>query len=135
VHETFPHGADVGVRGRGASLAEAFAAAALALTSVVADPAAVRAATAVDVHCRAPDRELLLFEWLNALVYEMATRRMLLSRYEIAIDGGELRARAFGEPIDRARHRPAVEVKGATLTELRVREDGGGWLAQCVVDV
>ena len=134
-HETFPHGADVGVRGRGATLAEAFAGAALALTAVVTDLATVRATSAVEVRCRAPDVELLLYEWLNALVYEMATRRMLFARYEVAIDGGELRARAFGEPVDLARHRPAVEVKGATLTELRVREQDGGWLAQCVVDV
>jgi SHS2 domain-containing protein len=135
-HETFPHGADVGVRGRGATLADAFAGAAVALTAVVADPDDVRPTVAVDLRCRAPDAELLLYEWLNALVYEMATRRMLFSRYEVAIDGDELHARAFGEPVDVGRHRPAVEVKGATLTELRVcHEQDGGWLAQCVVDV
>ena len=39
--EHFAHGADVGVRGRGASKAEAFAQAALAMTAVVADPAGV----------------------------------------------------------------------------------------------
>jgi SHS2 domain-containing protein len=134
-HETFPHDADVGVRGRGATVADAFAEAALALTSVVTDPATVRPSIAIDVRCRAPDRELLLFEWLNALVYEMATRRMLFARFEVAIEADELCARAFGEPVDRGRHCPAVEVKGATCTELRVRKEPDGWLAQCVVDV
>jgi SHS2 domain-containing protein len=134
-YETFAHGADVGVRGRGATLAEAFAGAALGLTAVVTDPAIVSATSAVEVGCSAPDAELLLYEWLNALVYQMATRRMLFGRYEVAVDGGELHARAFGEPVDAARHAPAVEVKGATLTELRVHREGGGWLAQCVVDV
>jgi SHS2 domain-containing protein len=47
-----------------------------------------------------------------------------------------LYAKAWGERIEVARHQPAVEVKGATLTELLVRQDqSGGWLAQCVVDV
>jgi hypothetical protein len=35
-----------------------------------------------------------------------------------------------------AKHQPAVEVKGATYTALRVRQElGGEWVAQCVVDL
>jgi tRNA nucleotidyltransferase (CCA-adding enzyme) len=37
--------------------------------------------------------------------------------------------------VDAARHHPAVEVKGATYTTLRVAQEGDGWLAQTVVDV
>jgi SHS2 domain-containing protein len=134
--ELFPHDADVGVRGRGASLAEAFEQAALAMTAAITDPGGVAPAAAVDIECEAPDEEMLLVDWLNALVYEMAARKMLFSRFEVRIDGRRLRARAFGEPVDTARHQPAAEVKGATYTALRVaREAGGGWLAQCVVDV
>lgn len=135
-YETFEHDADVGVRGRGATLAEAFANAGLALTAVVADPASLRETLSVDLACEAEGDEPLLFDWLNALVFEMATRRVLFARFELAIERGRLRARAFGEPVDVARHAPAVEVKGATWTGLRVaRDEGGGWLAQCVVDV
>lgn len=136
-HETFSHGADIGVRGRGRTLEEAFAGAALALTSVVVDPARVVPREPVEIRCQAPDPELLLVEWLSALVYEMATRGMLFSRFELALEGPlRLRARAFGEPVDVARHEPAVEVKGATLTELAVRREAdGSFVAQCVVDV
>jgi SHS2 domain-containing protein len=134
--ETFEHDADVGVRGRGATLAEAFANAGIALTSVVADPALVRESLAVDLACAADGDEPLFYDWMNALVFEMATRWLLFARFEVTVEGGRLRARAFGEPVDRARHAPAVEVKGATWTGLRVaREPGGGWVAQCVVDV
>lgn len=134
--EHFPHPADVGVRGLGDSKAAAFEQAALAVTAAVCPPETVRALAAVDIRCRAADDELLLAAWLNALVYEMATRRMLFSRFEVRLDGGALTARAWGEPVDPARHRPAVEVKGATLTELSVRRSPEGrWLAQCVVDV
>ncbi|RMF96111.1 MAG: archease [Gammaproteobacteria bacterium] len=134
--EHFEHGADVGVRGYGATLAEAFANAALALTAVLTEPERVAPRAAVPIECIAPDPELLLLDWLNAVIYEMATRRMLFARYDVAIDDGRLQAQAFGEPVDRQRHRPAVEVKGATLTGLSVRrEPDGRWLAQCVVDV
>lgn len=134
-YETFAHGADVGVRGRGATLAEAFAGAALAMTSVITDPAAVRPSQGVALSCRAIDAEFLLYDWLNAIVVAMATRRMLFSRFDVAIDGDRLRARAFGEPVDPERHRPAVEVKGATFTELAVHEEVDGYMVQCIVDV
>lgn len=134
--EHFEHVADVGVRGRGPTLADAFAGAALALTAVVTDPDRVRPQRAVAVHCTGEDPELLLTDWLNAIIYEMSTRRMLFSRFDVRIADGELAATARGEPVDRRRHQPRVEPKGATYTALRVaREPGGEWLAQCVIDV
>jgi len=132
----FAHGADIGVRGFGATPAEAFEAAAVALTAVITDPARVAPLQAIELRCAVPDLELLLAEWLNSVVYEMATRGMLFSTFEVRIDDGRLEARLRGEPVDVPRHQPAVEVKGATLTELAVRPvPGGGWLAQCVIDV
>ncbi len=132
----FRHGADIGVCGEGASLGEAFAAAALALTAIVTDPAAVRAKTAIDVACEAPTPELLLVDFLNVLIFEMATRNMLFARYAVECDGHRLHGRAWGEPVDPLRHAPAVEPKGATYTALAVaRTASGGWRAACVVDV
>jgi tRNA nucleotidyltransferase (CCA-adding enzyme) len=134
--EHFAHEADIGVRGIGATPADAFGEAARALAAVVADPARVRPLEPVDIHCEAPDAELLLADWLNALIYAMATRGMLFSRFEVAIADHALRATAWGEALDRSRHQPAVEVKGATYTALAVaRRDDGQWVAQCVVDV
>jgi SHS2 domain-containing protein len=133
--EHFEHGADIGVRGRGASKAEAFTQAALALTAVVTDPAEVVPREAVTLACEAPDDELLLAEFLNALIYEMSTRKMLFGRFAIEIDGTRLAGQAWGEKVDVGRHRPAVEVKGATYTSLRVAREDGDWVAQTVVDV
>jgi SHS2 domain-containing protein len=133
--ETFAHDADIGVRGRGETLAAAFANAGRALTSVVTDPDSVREVLSVEIACEAADPELLLFDWLNALVFEMATRRVLFARCEVKLDGGVLRARAFGEPVEVGRHHPAVEVKGATWTGMRVAREGASWTAECVVDV
>jgi SHS2 domain-containing protein len=134
--EHFHHVADIGVRGEGISVAEAFAQAAMALTAVITDPALVEPRREVAIRCEAPDRELLLVDWLNALVYEMSTRGMLFGRFEVSIAGDALSAAAWGESVDPQRHRPAVEVKGATYTELRVVQGADGrWVAQCVVDV
>jgi tRNA nucleotidyltransferase (CCA-adding enzyme) len=90
----------------------------------------------VAITCEAPNLDVLFVDWLNALIYEMTTRSMLFGRFRIKIDGLRLSAQAEGEPVDRLRHEPVVEPKGATFTELRVsRDDDGEWVAQCVVDV
>lgn len=133
--EHFPHAADMGVRGLGPSMNAAFEQAAMALTAVVTDPKAVAPNEAVEIACSAPDQALLLADWLNAVVYEMSTRKMLFGRFEVRIDGDHLSGKAFGERVEGRRHRPAVEIKGATYTELGVRREQGQWIAQCVVDV
>lgn len=134
--EHLPHGADVAVRGYGPTLAAAFEEAALAMTAAITDPATVKPETPVEIACENSDREILFVEWLDALIYEMATRHMLFGRFDVAIEDGKLRATAWGEAIDIARHEPAAEIKGATLTWLEVAQGPDGqWSAQCVVDV
>ncbi|HKE42479.1 MAG TPA: archease [Casimicrobiaceae bacterium] len=134
--EHFPHGADIGIRGIGASLNEAFEQAAIALIAVITDPGMVDAKASVTIRCEAPDEEMLLTDWLNALIFEMSTRGMLFGRFDVDISDHRLDAIAWGEAVDRQRHHPAVEVKGATYTELSVALcDDGRWTAQCVVDV
>jgi len=135
-YEHYAHAADIGVRGLGDSLESAFAQAAVALTAVVCAPERVTPAQSVEVRCDAPNDELLLVDWLNAIVFEMATRCMLFSRFDVTIRGHALTAVIWGEPVNRINHQPAVEVKGATYTDLRVQtDDQGRWLAQCIVDV
>ncbi|VVM07634.1 hypothetical protein MAMC_01727 [Methylacidimicrobium cyclopophantes] len=134
--EHFPHVADVGIRGIGSSPEEAFAQIALALTAVITDPRLVVPREAVPIRCSASSSDRLLFDWLNALIFAMATRRMLFSRFSVRLPDSRLEAEAWGESLDLERHQPAVEVKGATYTELGVfRAPDGEWVAQCVVDV
>jgi SHS2 domain-containing protein len=134
--EHFEHMADMGVRGIGPSREAAFEEAALAMCAVVADPALVRPEILLEVDCHAANDEFLLIDWLNALVYQMSAERMIFSRFEVTISGGHLHGRAWGEVAEPTRHHPAVEVKGATFTELKVARSADGlWMAQCVVDV
>jgi len=134
--EHFPHGADIGVRGIAPTLEGAFEQTALALSAIVVDPDSLDAREEVALRCEAPDAELLLADWLNALIYEMATQRMLFGRFEVHLDGTRLSATAWGQPIAPERQELTVEPKGATYTALSVRQDDDGlWNAECVVDV
>jgi len=132
----FPHDADIGIGGVGPTLEAAFEQGALAMTAVMTDPAKIKLEEAVRIECEAPNAELLFVDWLNAIIFEMATRGMIFGAFKVSIEGLRLGGVATGEAICVERHSPAVEIKGATLTELAVVEDRPGvWRAQCVVDV
>jgi len=131
----FPHGADLGVCGWGPNPEAAFEQAALALMAAITG-AEIAAAVPVEINCEAANLELLLVTWLNAIIYEMTVRQMLFSRFDVRIDGNSLKGLLWGESVDRTRHEPACEPKGATFTELSVAKDASGrWTARCVVDV
>jgi tRNA nucleotidyltransferase (CCA-adding enzyme) len=134
--EHFAHDADVGVRGIGPTREAAFEQGALALMHTIGEVDRALPREMVEIACEAPDDALLFVDWLNALIFEVATRGVLFGRFEVQIDGTRLRGKAWGETIDPARHELAVEVKGATYTGLSVAQRAAGdWLAQCVVDV
>ena len=132
----FQHVADIGIKGYGNSVEVAFSQAAIAMTAVITDPQLIDKKICLDVECESPDLDYLFFDWLNVLIYEMATRHMLFNQFDIQIHDGHLKANICGEQVNREKHQPAVEIKGATLTELQVKQDKEGiWCAQCIVDV
>lgn len=133
--EHFSHGSDIGVRGFGASVESAFEQAAVALTAIVADISRINELETVEVRCDAVDIELLFVSWLNSIIYEMAVRAMLFKTFLVVTSGCSLTGTLVGEKVDPERHQVGVEAKGATVTALRVSEQGGQWIAQCVVDV
>ena len=137
----YEHEADIGVEGIGVSKEDAFIQAALALTAVITKPENVSPDSKIEITCVAPNDELLFVDWLNALIYEMAVRKMLFRRFTVEISSQQpstcsLHANVWGEKIDQTRHQPVVEIKGATYTTLKVYEDENHiWHAQTVVDV
>ena len=117
------------------TLAEAFEQAAVALTATVTD-SEIAEKTSVEVSWEVPDVELLLVEWLNAIIYEMAVRNMVFGRFKVTIADTHLRGTLWGEPVDQVKHAPAGEPKGATYTALQVAQEADGtWSAACIVDV
>ena len=132
--EYFEHDADIGVVGRGVTLEEAFESAAAATFAVMADLSAVRPERSVTLDFEEADIELALVRWLNLLLALSHERGLVFSRFWIERDGVNWRGGASGEPWRRDLER-GVEVKGATLTMLEVKESATGWEARCVVDV
>lgn len=134
--EHFDHPSDIGLRGIGATPAMAFEQAALALTAVGVEPGRVAPVSPVQIVCESSALDLLLVDWLSAVLLEMGRRQMLFSKFEVRLDRLRLKAKAWGEPIDSVRHEPSVEVKGVTFNELSVRQETSGeWVAECIVDV
>jgi SHS2 domain-containing protein len=134
-YETFEHEADIGIRGFGGTMEEAFENAAVALYSVMVNISRINPAETKTVSVNAPDHELLLVEWLNALLSISDVERMVFKKFKVTMDGPRLSGTAWGEGLDRVRHEPKVEVKGATYHMLRVAIQDERYLAQCVVDV
>jgi SHS2 domain-containing protein len=134
-YETFEHEADIGIRGFGGTIAEAFENAAIALFSVIVNIHSVEAKEKRTVTVSAPDRELLLVEWLNALLSLSDIEHMVFAKFNVMMEETTLTGTAWGEKLDQERHEPNVEIKGATYHLLKVREADGRFVAQCVVDV
>jgi len=134
-YETFEHEADIGIRGFGQTAEEAFENTALAMYSVMVNVKAIEPKEKRSVTISAPDRELLLVEWLNALLSLSDIEHMVFSKFNVKIEGTSLFGTAWGEALSRERHDPSVEIKGATYYMLKVAEEKGRFVAQCVVDV
>jgi SHS2 domain-containing protein len=134
--EHFDHDADMGIRGIAPTLAESFEQAGLALTAVITEPDAVEETKSIAIKCQAPDIELLFLDWINELIYQMSVHHLLFGRFEVTIENNVLTATVAGETADQQKHQPAVEIKGATFTELRVYQNSEAmWISQCIVDV
>ncbi len=135
MYETFEHRADIGVRGYGKSLEEAFENGAKAMFSVMVDIEGVRPVETEEIICEAPDIEILFVEWLNNLISHAHLSGKLFSCFKVEITENSLKGLAIGERIDKNRHHIMTEVKGATYSNLKVDKEDDMFVAQCIVDV
>lgn len=132
--EHFAHQTNIGVRGYGNSPDVAFAQLALATMAAVTDLGHIEARNVVTLECRAPDLELLLYDWVNTLLFEMDTRHQLFCAFDVHIHGQHLQATTWGEPYVASRHQPLIRLESATFTGLYVAAIASDtWMAQCVV--
>ena len=136
--ETFDHVADIGVRGFGRNLDEAFSNGAKAMFSImVEDLSAVRSERAVEVSCSSFDLTGLFVAWLNELIAQADVREMVFCEFHPSVDRENLTldGRALGQGWDTLECQRGIEVKGATFSEAEVKRVDGLWMAQCIVDV
>ncbi len=136
MYETFDHTADLGLRVRAPDLNTLFAEAAQALfAAIVDDLGTVNPIQEVNVELTGADREYLLFDWLKELLYCFDVQHLLFSRFKVNVTNDGLTGAAWGEPLDRARHALAHEVKAITYHALKVERTADGWLAEVIVDI
>lgn len=132
--------ADIAFEATGATLEELFASAAQATMQVmVGDLATIRQAETLRVEVEQQTPEMLLFDFLNELIFYKDARRLLLLPAELQItEEGEhasLKAELRGETLDGERHRMETDVKAVTLHRLSVTKEAEGWRATVVLDV
>jgi len=133
--EHFAHQADIGIRGRGRTPAQAFEQAAIGLMAIMSDPKTIRPLRCFSLECRSTSLELLFLEWLNQVIYEVETKHMLFRYFRITMTESTLYADLWGEPIDLKKHQPKTAPKAATYHKLSVEQTQGRWYAQAVIDV
>jgi SHS2 domain-containing protein len=81
------------------------------------------------------DLALVLFDWLNELLYRFEVDHRVFGKFEVRLDSGGLQANIWGEPVDRERHQLAHEVKAITYHGLKFVRENGAWLAEVIVDI
>jgi protein archease len=130
----FDHDADIGIIGRGDSLEECFANAAQSTFALMADLSNVHPKTSIEIEFEESDIELAFVTWLNLLIAKAQADNLIFSVFQIHKDGnlwkGEAKGEVWRDDIERG-----IDVKGATLTMLSVKQVDDKWEGKCVVDV
>ena len=133
--EIVNHTADVGIIAYGANIKQAFANAAKGLFSLITELDNVQEVLHRDIEVTATDKESLLVEWLNELIYQFDTENIIFKRFDITeLDNTRLRAKNYGEKVDSARHKLKTGVKAATYHMLKVDKDDG-YKVQVLFDI
>ncbi|MFN4132785.1 MAG: archease [Candidatus Hadarchaeales archaeon] len=137
--EWVEHPSDIGFRAYGTNIAKAFENAAAALFEVMTDTTKVEPKEEVAIEIEAEDKEALLYEWLDHLIYLQDSRGLLLSKFKVEIIEKpgelELKAKAWGEKFDPKKHVERTHVKAMTYHMMEIKEEPGGCWVQAVVDI
>jgi SHS2 domain-containing protein len=135
------HTADVGLRVWAPTLEELFEQAAMGMLGLLTDPAKVRAERAEDVAIDAADLEEALVAWLQEVLYRLEVGHFVPAQFDVLeVTPRRVRARIGGEPLDRRRHEPRMDIKAATYHDLSVRresmDDGSHrWTTTIIFDI
>ena len=132
--------ADVAFMASGQTQEEMFRAAADAFLNVMLpDIEKLEPEVTQTIHVQADDMEMLLFQYLQELIFLKDAGKLLLrvNRVDIQDQSNKfiLEAQASGEPIDPDRHDLSVDIKAVTLHRFGIRQTNDGWEATVVLDI
>jgi len=134
--EIIDHTADIGIIAYGTDIEELFSNAALALFSLITELESVEEKLHLDLEVSSADRDSLLVEWLNELIYFFDAKHILFNRFDIeSLTHNQLKATCHGEGFDPMKHKIKVGVKAATYHMLKLDKSGDGCKAQIILDI
>lgn len=135
-YEFIEHTADLGFKVYGASLEGLFVHAAEAFFETILSPESVEEKIERSIEVEAGALDELMVSWLDEFLYLYDAEKLVFKRFQIkSIQQDQLRAKAWGEKIDPARHEIKSGIKAVTYHKLYVREREGVWEAQVIVDI
>jgi SHS2 domain-containing protein len=135
-YRQLPHTADLAWRLWGQDLPELFENAGRALSATLTDRRYLRRRATREVRLRAFDREALLVDWLNHLLYLFDIDGFLGRDFQVELlTPDSLVAAVTGESFDPARHPERTGVKAATYHQLSIVPVQDGWEATVVLDL
>lgn len=133
--------ADVAFEALGDTVEELFVAAAEASMNVMVD----ELSSIDEIECRrisltAEAVDMLLFDFIQELIYLKDAEQLLLRIWRISIDRENadyrLEADVYGEVLDPVKHKLNVDVKAVTLHRFMVEQTPSkGWKATVVLDI
>lgn len=130
--------ADVAFEATGKTLNEMFESAALAVTNtMVKDLDSVVRKTKKKIHVKANKLDMLLFRFLEEVVFYKDSEKLLLSKFSVDVDEKkmELKCVAEGEELDVKKHELLVDVKAVTLHNFSVEKTKNGWSSRVILDI
>ena len=132
--------ADIAFEATGRDLPQLFTAAADATMNVMIDNLdAIESRETRQIELSNDNVEMLLFDFLQELIYFKDAKRLLLRARDTQIDQkGEayfLKAKVVGERLDDTRHQQRADVKAVTLHGFSVEEQDSGWKAKVLLDI
>ena len=132
--------ADIAFEATGGDLPELFIDAADATMNVMIDNLdAIEPRETRHIDLSSDDIEMLLFDFLQELIYFKDAERLLLRVRNVRIEQRDekyfLKAETTGEPVDPVRHHQRADVKAVTLHDFSVKKENGGWKARVLLDI
>ena len=132
--------ADIAFRAEGKTLEEVFVSAAEATLNVmIEDISAIEAKQKCEIKLSAENEEMLLFRFLQELIYLKDADNILFRVTQVKIDRADekwlLIAKAVGEHIDPKKHSLNVDVKAVTMHRFALKRSPKGFEATVVLDI
>ncbi len=131
--------ADTAFEVEGSSLDELFEVAAKALTIAMADVDSIRPVLKKEVKINNEKQDLLLFDFLNELLFYKDSENLLFSKYNVKIkksnNAFKLNATILGEEANPKRHKITTDIKAVTLHLFELKKKNGIYKARVVADI